>query len=103
MWTKVRQITVKTGDPNALCILECFGGEHLRLDSFRPWKPRFRRNRRQSSEPAEAHALALKRGLTRYGINEAKKLDLLNLCDSGLIPRAYRDFFKSLPLQNYSQ
>ena len=89
LWTKVRQVTVKGDDPNAVYLATEYNGENQRLNFFR--------NRRSacmtSSEP-----IRLQWGLQRCGISEAKKKDLVDLCNTGLIPSAYRSFFDDLPL-----
>ena len=51
-----------------------------------------------SGDSITANEVILMKGLPRPGISEAKKLDLIALCNSGQIPAGYRDFYNTLPV-----
>ncbi|GFO07055.1 guanine nucleotide-binding protein g(s) subunit alpha [Plakobranchus ocellatus] len=89
-WSKVRQVLVKADDPSAIHIKTCYDGQPQRLD--------LNRRKRVSGGGGDAPSMELLKGITKPGMPELKKRDLLALCNSGQISASYRAFYESLPI-----
>ncbi|GFO17758.1 hypothetical protein PoB_004426300 [Plakobranchus ocellatus] len=88
-WSQVRQVLVKAYDPSAIHIKTCYDGQPQRLDLNR---------RKRVSGGGEAPSMELLKGISKPGIPELKKRDMLALCNSGQIAASYRAFYESLPI-----
>ncbi|GFN78539.1 hypothetical protein PoB_000504500 [Plakobranchus ocellatus] len=87
MWSRTRQLFVIEEDPHAIFLATAYGGVPRRMDVYR-------RNRRFLETPQTANTLV--KVSSTLGIPQAKKADLLSLCQSGQIPNSYMRFFDSL-------
>ena len=69
----------------------------VKIEFDRPGQtvPVSRRTRRSAEDRNEV--IALDRGIPQPCIAQAKKEDLIHLCDHGQIPRVYRHIFEQLP------
>ncbi|GFN81312.1 hypothetical protein PoB_000781800 [Plakobranchus ocellatus] len=87
MWSRNRQLFVMEEDPHAIFLATAYGGVPRKMDVYR-------RNRRFFKTPQTV--ITLVKVFNASGIPQAKKTDLLSLCQSGQIPNSYRHFFESL-------
>ena len=91
LWSKVRQVSTCEDEPQVIVVKTEF-------DKPGQTVPVFRRTRRSAEDGNEN--IALDRGIPQPGISQAKKEDLIYLCDHGQIPRVYRHMFAQLPQNN---
>ena len=89
-WSKVRQVVSKADDPSALYIKTSYNGQPQRLDLIR--------RKRTSGGADDAANVKLLHRMSKPGISELKKHDLMTLCSSGQIPVGYREFYEALPI-----
>ena len=89
-WSKVRQVVSKADDPSALYIKTSYNGQPQRLDLIR--------RKRTSGGADDAANVKLLHRMSKPGISELKKHDLMTLCSSGKIPVGYREFYEALPI-----
>lgn len=89
-WNQVRQIISTAQGPEALHIKSDYDGPAQRLD--------LNRRKRLSADSVDVLSVGLKKGIPKPGIPEAKKRDLMNLCDSGQIPPTYHGLYSSMPV-----
>ena len=80
----------KVDDPSALYIKTSYNGQPQRLD--------LNRRKRTSGGADDATNVKLLHGMSKPGISELKKHDLMALCSSGQIPVGYREFYEALPI-----
>ena len=89
-WSKVRQVVSKADDPSALYIKTSYNSQPQRLD--------LNRRKRTSGGADDAANVKLLHRMSKPGISELKKHDLMTLCSSGQIPVGYREFYEALPI-----
>ena len=89
-WSKVRQVVSKVDDPSALYIKTSYNGQPQGLD--------LNRRKRMSGGADDAANVKLLHRMSKPGISELKKHDLMTLCSSGQIPVGYREFYEALPI-----
>ena len=89
-WSKVRQVVSKADDPSALYIKTSYNGQPQHLDLIR--------RKRTSGGADDAANVKLLHRMSKPGISELKKHDLMTLCSSCQIPVGYREYYEALPI-----
>ncbi len=96
-WNKIKSITIKREDPNALHIRYEHGGSQVRCDLMRRKRKRTNQSTGDDQVDFEPSTIA-----TYRGISKKKKEDLMKLCADKLIPETYHAYFESIPVGPHS-
>ena len=94
-WMSVKCIRVKKGACNEIEVKESYSDEYKRV-TFCP--TRGRNTRRHAEVQPSLTLTLLKPAYThQLPVSQAKKMDLVKFCNSGLIPKQHHAFYRSLP------
>lgn len=91
-WNKIKEVLVKSENPHKLYYKYDMASNDYYVLSVK------KNTRRQCSTDSSVTVEPLYQ--SNLPIPKAKKDDLINMCNSGIIPRGYHDFFTNLPSVN---